>query len=153
MRIEVPALELKISDLQFAQYAEDFFNAGKACPVNKIFNPVPYYLYCHCIELALKAICLRFGDTTKIVKNEIRHDLEDAVAHAEQKLRVTLLSESERMEIKKANDLYKQKGFEYFSGRAGKSLLKGRTDFPSLPALILISSKLLSELRHQRILN
>lgn len=96
-------------------YAADFLAAAQAfqAPENR-FSPVPYYLICHSIELALKAFLFTAGYKKKDRK-KLNHDLEKALEAAEENglAQYIKISKKERKSIKKANKLYLRKEFEY----------------------------------------
>ncbi len=101
----------------FAQYAAEYLAAAQAVPVNPRHSPVPYYLYCHAIELALKC----FLRAQRVPLAEIRsrkklgHDLvrlhERAVGL--QLSRVLVLSATQLATLHAANTYYAEKDFEY----------------------------------------
>jgi len=52
---------LHINPLGFHRYASEFLRAAQDFRMNDGFSPVPYYLVCRSIELALKAFLLAKG--------------------------------------------------------------------------------------------
>ncbi|OGO18457.1 MAG: hypothetical protein A2Z15_02835 [Chloroflexi bacterium RBG_16_50_11] len=73
-------------------------------------SPIPYYLLCHAIELEIKS---RLSKTIawKTLKNEYGHNLIKLYDKLE--LSDQLLDSKEKEELKKANIVYMNKGFEY----------------------------------------
>ena len=137
--IKAESGHIQISPYGFFLYAKDFFDAAKAFKRLKLYSPVPYFLYCRSMELALKAFLLGKGvpkeDLPK--KNLYGHDLEKILKKAQEKdLRefVKITPEQEK-EILKANKYYVDKkvgGFEYFDVH---KVAKG---YPELPNLLLL---------------
>ena len=60
--INVPAANLNISPLGFHKYATEFLAADTSYKQGLGWSPVPYYLVCRTIELALKAFLLAKGN-------------------------------------------------------------------------------------------
>lgn len=114
--IKVPPVTLKISPFGFQKYANQFLEAAKKCLGGKEYNPVPYYLYCRCIELGLKACLLEDGFTIEFLKDKLCHDLNKAMNKIKKsKFKAMInLTTAEKDELSKANHYYKEKGFEYF---------------------------------------
>jgi hypothetical protein len=101
------------------------------------FSPVPYFLLCRAIELELKSRHLK-NITQLEVKNAFGHDLMKvytALAKHEQ-----ILAPSEFSILQQANDIYRDKDFEYFDP---EDALTGYRRFPNLATLDAITKKLL----------
>jgi hypothetical protein len=136
----------RVSPFGFYKYAKEFFDAGEiyeeSIKDRKGFSPVPYYLYCRSIELMLKSILLYCDPkfTENKLKKEYGHDLIKILNAAEILLKSKLLNNEEQMVIKKANDYYQDKGFEYF--KVDKAV-QGYKDLPELSQLKEITQKLL----------
>ena len=117
--IRPQTLVINISPLGFHRYALQFFDAAKSIILTESFSPVPYYLYCHSLELALKAYLLAKNIPIKDLKTTpLGHDLMNLLRTASDLGldEIVPVSEIHRDEVRKANDYYdvRQKGFEYF---------------------------------------
>lgn len=160
INIQVPTLRLDLTPYAFAKYAKDFFECADLYLVkkNKGFSTVPYYLYSHGIELALKALYLNKNpENVRFLasKKNVGHDLVKALEVAEKAQAQSLLSRSEKNVLKKLGDYYGndgviQKGFEYFTGTIKLSVLRGHKDLPKLKVLSKIANKLLCELESRK---
>ena len=137
---------VNVSPSGFHRYASEFLRAADSFQSGDGFSPVPYYLHCRVIELALKAFLLAKGFSVKDLKDMLGHDLGEALNRAVQhglQSEVTIEPKAEE-EIKKANVYYKDKGFEYFQ------VTKAATGYQGLPDLKIladISSRLVSGLK------
>lgn len=98
------------------RYAGDFLAASASFepPANR-FSPVPCYLVCRSLELALKAFLFLAG-FKKRQRKAIGHNLETALSKAEECGLGALLdiTARDRELIREANRLYSNKEFEYF---------------------------------------
>ena len=118
--VKVQQVVAYVSPIGFHQYAADFVKwADRAsAEPSQFFSPVPYYLYCHSIELSLKAFLLARGITKKKLKDRrYGHDLIALLNKAKQlglEDIVPIRPEWES-ELSKANDYYFHKEFEYFN--------------------------------------
>ena len=144
--IKPQTLPINLSPLGFHRYASEFLRAANSFKCGDNFSPVPYYLRCRVIELALKAFLLAKGFPKNDLKDKLRHNLENALNSATE---LGLQSEvaiepKEKKEIKKANVYYARKGFEYF--QVGK-FAKGYPELPDLKILADVSSRLVSGLK------
>ena len=69
----------------FHHYASEFATSAQqaqAAGLGSAFSPVPYYLYCHSLELGLKAFLLTKGATKHELKNVLRHNLRKILPEA-----------------------------------------------------------------------
>jgi hypothetical protein len=74
---------LHISPLGFHRYASEFLRAAQGFKINDGFSPVPYYLICRSMELALKAFLLAKGlPKKKLKERNLGHDLEKVLNKA-----------------------------------------------------------------------
>jgi hypothetical protein len=60
---------------EFLQMAEQFFGGYKLIPDRRPMDFAKYFLFCHAIEVALKAYLIKTGDSVDDVKSKYRHDL------------------------------------------------------------------------------
>ena len=92
---------LRLSPYGFIHYAKEFFSAAQSIPRQDRFSPVAYYLYCHSLELGLKAFILAQGGKVDDVKNDLKHDLIKALEKAKNVGldSFTRISPSERAEL------------------------------------------------------
>ncbi len=129
--IKASPFVMNITPYGFFYYGKEFFNTAKAYNKSDNYSPVPYYLYCHAIELFLKAFLLSKGVSIKDLKNHYGHFIDKILIKAKEfelDNVVSITNEQER-EIKKANEYYAKKGFEYFD------LQRTVRAYPCLPNL------------------
>lgn len=127
--INLPTLKINLSPLAFRLSAKHYYKCKQdfICPDN--FSTVPYFLLCRSIELSIKARHLKqVGQKT--VKDNYGHHLMKAYSALKQKDHI--LSEKELKVLKQADDIYHDKGFEYF---IPEHALRGYDDFPDLNVL------------------
>ena len=130
----------------FIVYAEDFLSAFYSFTSEKPFSPAKYYLVCRSIELAFKS----FLSLNKIPIREIRYALGHDLMKILSKVKdvdinkVVEISDREETEIKKANNWYSRKGFEYF---AIKNILESKETLPNLDILQLLAARLIKILK------
>ena len=127
---------INISPFGFFHYGKEFFDTAKGFKQSAHFSPVPYFLYCHSIELVLKAFLLVKGVPKKDLpkRNLYGHDLEKILEKAKEldlEKFVKITPEQER-EISKANKYYASKGFEYFE------VIRAVKAYPELPDLLVL---------------
>jgi len=143
---EVGSLNLNPSG--FYYYASEFgIWANRAHAEMKSFSPVPYYLYCRSIELALKAFLLAKGFPEQRLKyRNLGHDLTAIFAKARTLGLDDLVSVKPEYEaeVSKANFYYSSKGFEYFSVL---NAVHAYRDRPDLRCLQEFSDQLLKSLK------
>jgi len=123
---------LHISPLGFHRYASEFLRAAQGFKINDGFSPVPYYLICRSMELVLKAFLLAKGlPKEKLKERNLGHDLEKALKKAISLGldKVVSITPQHEEEIRKANNYYASKGFEYFE------VTRAATGYPNLPDL------------------
>lgn len=63
------------ADYEFLQMAEQFFGGYKLIPDRHPMDFARYFLFCHAIEVGLKAYLIKLGDSADDVKNKFGHDL------------------------------------------------------------------------------
>lgn len=143
--LKVENIEVHVDGYWLRHYATDFLAAAESfeVPSNR-FSPVPYYLICHSIELSLKSFLFSAGYKRKDRK-KLNHDLEKALNAAEDRgLGEHIeISEDERESLKKANNLYSKKEFEYFESLA---TIYDPHDF-DLQILALLAHRLLDAIK------
>jgi HEPN domain-containing protein len=145
--IKAGPIRVNVSPYGFFHYGKEFFDTAKAFQQSAHFSPVPYYLFCHAIELLLKAFLLANGVPKKDLprRDLYGHDLGKILRKANELGLgevVTITQEQER-EIERANKYYVSKGFEYFS------VIKAVRAYPELPDLSVlkqVASTLLTKL-------
>jgi len=135
--IKVPPMVLHISPLGFHRYAVEFLKAAHAFQIQDGFSPVPYYLFCRSIELVLKAFLLAKGLPKQKLKEKRRlgHDLDKILEKAISMglNQVVSIFTQHREELRKANNYYASKGFEYFE------VIRAVTGYRNLPDLSVLS--------------
>lgn len=113
----------------FREWASQFYDCALPLVGKAEFSPVPYFLLCRAMELALKAVHLEDKRQPQ-VRNDFGHDLVkayDALPAAKQ-----TLARAEQDVLQKASTIYKGKGFEYFNLTHARN---GYSDYPDLEAL------------------
>ena len=140
---------VRLSPLGFHRYASQFYDAAKSVEVGTSFTPVPYYLYCHSLELVLKAFLLTNNVSIEQLKDsrKLGHNLTKVLNKAkglglEDIVKITGVQEGE---IRKANDYYNNphKGFEYFEVIPA---VMGYKNLPDLDVLADLTSTLVAQL-------
>jgi hypothetical protein len=124
--------EVFVGALVFHQYADEYLAAARAVPVKATHSPVPYFLYCRAIELALKCFLRAQRVPIKELKSRrLGHDLVRLHERAKhQRLsQVLILSSAQLATLIAANDYYAVKDFEYLP------FFKATTGFRGLPNL------------------
>jgi hypothetical protein len=121
-----------ISPEAFRILARDYFKAYLDFQAPRRFSPIPFFLCCRAMELALKAEHLE-RKSQKEVKLLYYHDVLKAYADlaADQK---TLTHEEETL-LTAANEIYVAKDFEYFNLFDAVSAYKRFPDLDKLGAL------------------
>lgn len=122
-RVNIMGLEWNASPLGLIIYAQNYLDAARilarpfvAGPEREPFTPVPPYLACHSLELALKAyLSLRGVRLLELSTFAYGHDLGLLLERAEEHGLASLakLNDSQREAIQGAAPYYKQKIFEY----------------------------------------
>ncbi|MEN8264934.1 MAG: hypothetical protein ABFR82_15895 [Nitrospirota bacterium] len=139
--IKAEPIAVHISPFGFFHYGKNFFDVAKGFKQSSYYSPVPYFLYCHSIELILKAFLIGKGVSKKDLKKLYGHDLEKILNTAKNLGLITFvkITPGQEKEISKANKYYASKGFEYFE------VTKAIKAYPALPDLTLLE-KIASEL-------
>jgi hypothetical protein len=132
-----------ISPLALNHYAKDFLRAGSSVeelPSGK-FSPVQLYLFAHAIELALKALLRASGLSLKVLAKKYGHNLALLLSEAERRdlLAAVSLKLEQCAEIRRANQYYSEKLFEYPNLL---EMLKGFPEEPN-PALLRTAAEVL----------
>ncbi len=148
-KITPPSGTAYISPIGFHRYASEFATWARQAHagMGEHFSPVPYYLYCHSLELVLKAFLLAKGVTQKELKERLSHDLCKILLRAKELdiEQVVPLAPRWEAEVERANGYYADKGFEYFDvATAGR----GYPNLPNLDILHELVSTLLESLEH-----
>lgn len=132
----------------FLAYAKEFLKAARVAkvPVGR-YSPVPFYLYCRSIELALKAFLLERGVAIAELKGRtLGHDLEAVLSRAktlglDNHVKATT---AQTRELWIANLHYKAKGFEYYN--PGRPPFVESDELPRLFLLDRLASHLVAGL-------
>jgi hypothetical protein len=139
--VSIKAIKVNLSPEAFHRYAEHYYKCKQDFKPPHKFSPVPYFLLCRAIELALKSKHLK-SKRQREVKGEYGHDLMlayEALPKADK-----TLSDQELEVLQAANAIYKSKGFEYFKP---VDALRGYSTFPELEKLDAIANTLLRSLK------
>jgi hypothetical protein len=135
--IKLPSIEANLSPEAFHISATHYYKCRQDFQCPDRFSPVPYFLLCRSIELELKSRHLKYK-RQKQVKKEFGHDLTksyEGLDRADQ-----ILNTSEKDVLKKANDIYAGKGFEYF---VALDALTAYSRYPDLEDLDSMAKELL----------
>ena len=150
--IKVGSIDVQITPFAFQHYAKDFYEAYKKHKSGPKFSPARLFLLTRSIELAAKSLHLKQGRTADDLRR-VGHDLEAACESGLLLAYGVSLSTSEETELRKANDYYERKGFEYFLfnlpgvplDRSGPQLAgSGWPNLPDESVLEALLNKLLS---------
>lgn len=145
--INAEPIHLNISPYGFNHYAAEYLAVARSVEIGTSFSPVPYYLYCRCLELGLKAFLLLKGVPEQELKRKsLGHDLNAIVLRCEVLglLSYLTLSSEEKGEISKANEYYATKDFEYVNVF---KVVQGYPELPDLQVLDSIGAKIIDNLR------
>lgn len=130
--LHAPTIHFNLSPVAFRRWARHF----RACRLTFAspdpgFSPVPYFLNCRALELELKARHLETATQVQVMEG-FGHDLDRAylALPAEQRS----LTPTELRVLRRANHMYKSKGFEYFN------VQEAITGFPHLPDLVALDA-------------
>ena len=147
--IHLPTIVVKLSPLGFHRFASEFLNAANSVNIETSFSPARYYLYCHALELILKAFLLTKNVPMAELKKprKLGHDLDKVLNRAtqlglEDLVQITVAHENE---VRKANGYYNgpHKGFEYFEVIPA---FTGYKDLPDIDVLADLTSTLVAQL-------
>jgi len=132
-----------VGPLALLAYARHFFSAAQSLPANgDRVSPVAYYLFCHSIELALKAFLRTKGVPVQDLRSQRRfgHDLERLLDRGIDLglLTVAHLSRDQQLAIQVASESYRSKRFEYLEDALG--LFETLTGYASQPNLATLRS-------------
>ena len=107
---------LNVSPTGFRLWAQQFY-ACRLSLNDPGFSPVPYFLLCHAIELQFKAVHLGHHQRADVkkVKEDYKHDLIKSYEDLPAADRT--LSAAQLTLLKQANQIYLDKGFEYYDVR------------------------------------
>jgi hypothetical protein len=143
--VVVKAAHINLSPIGFLRYADHFYQAGESFECEDKFSPVHYYLYCHSIELALKAFLLAKEIPIEILKKKIGHNLSKALKKARNLGidKLILLTNEQEKQIINADKYYASKGFEYFKVY---NAVRGYSDLPNLEILRQICAEITKKL-------
>lgn len=136
--IKVEGLYANMSPYAFHMWATHYFKCWQQFESPSTFSPVPYFLLCRTMELAIKAIHLKTKRQSQ-VKAEYGHKILEAYNALDASFKN--LTESEYQALATASPIYNGKGFEYFNP---EHALRGYSNFPNLSNLEAAATKLLS---------
>jgi hypothetical protein len=135
-KVNIPTMHLNLSPEAFHLYACQYLKCKTEFKYS-LFSPVPYFLLCRAIELELKSRHLNVKSQRQ-VKDDYSHNLKKAYIDLNPAQQV--LNADEMQTLEKANDIYKSKGFEYFSPHYA---MTGYDRYPNLDTLEIIAKKLI----------
>ncbi|MFN9011696.1 MAG: hypothetical protein ACK5XU_06565 [Pseudomonadota bacterium] len=135
--VQAQGFHVNLSPVGFRLWAKHFLACRQSFVApTEGFSPVPYFLDCRAIELELKARHLETVNQ-RFVKDKYGHNLERAYQNLPPDQQS--LSPGELRTLQGANNIYKDKGFEYFSVMHAITAFK---QFPDLAALDAVTLKL-----------
>jgi hypothetical protein len=146
--IHLPTITTRLGPAGMHRYARLFLEAAQASPrPGGQFSPVPYYLYGHALEVALKAFIMARG-ATLLALQRLSHDLERVLNRALQDGLNSLVqvTDEEKAELAKENAYYSGKGFEYFGIEAA---MRGYRGLPDLSALDALTQRLMAGIERE----
>ena len=122
----------------FRNYSRQYMDCYRAYKPTSGYSPVPYFLLCRAMELALKAHHLE-NKSRAAVKKDYSHNLSRLYADLPSALKC-LNADQEKL-LDAASDKYDipNKGFEYVST---EDVLTGHASFPNLEALEALANRL-----------
>lgn len=138
-KVEPGGIVGNLAPYAFHRWAKDLYECNKHFKSPEKFSPIPYFLLCRAIELAIKAKHLT-RMTQPQVKKKFRHDIMEAYKALDAKDRI--LTRPEIAVLGSANQIYGPKGFEYFDA---EDALTGYSRYPDLEILDEIAKKLLEQ--------
>lgn len=137
---------VKMSE-KFHKYAKSFFDTAVFFPKLGYFDdfsPAPFYLYCHSIELSLKALLLLEKEESLKTVKKFSHDLVKMLEKIKKDIG---LSSKDKLIIKMVNSYYNQKGFEYYDPKKTNGDYSLLAEKWNLDDLHKISKKLLENFK------
>jgi hypothetical protein len=134
--IQPEGFVFKMTPIGYHRFAQEYLSIVKIPEKETPFSPVPYFLVCRSIELSLKAF-LRVKDIpmSNLKKKGIYgHDLETLLNGAKDSGidKCVPITKNIEKEIRKANEYYYKKEFEYYEALR---VFKG---YPDLPDLLIL---------------
>jgi hypothetical protein len=132
----------------FYLWAQDFYDCRQSFTPRHKFSPVPYFLLCRAIELALKSQLLH-GGTRKELKDDHGHSLVSCYQALPDGKKI--LDAPELAVLAQADVIYRKKGLEYFTIAEYEfpMHIKGLPELPDLDGLDDLTAKLLVAARQQ----
>ena len=137
--IGMSPIEVNLSPDAFHRWATHYYKCKQDFKPPHPFSPVPYFLLCRAIELEIKARHLAAKKQSQ-VKTEYGHNIMRAYEHLDREHKI--LSDNELEVLKRANEIYSAKGFEYFMPM---DALTGYSRYPDLQSLDEIVRKLIGD--------
>ena len=135
--ISVDCITVNMSPDAFHRWAQHYYKCRQDFQSPDSFSPVPYFLLCRTIELEIKSRHLQNMNQEE-VKEDFGHNLIGSYDSLNEEHKI--LDGDERDVLSTANEIYKKKGFEYFTP---EHALRGYSIYPDLDALDAIAKKLI----------
>jgi hypothetical protein len=132
LTIKVGTAHVNLSPVLFRHSARDYFKCYLDFQKPGKFSPVPFFLCCRGIELALKARHLE-SKSQKEVKDLYSHDLVKSYSKLDSSQRTLLREELDLLTA--ANKIYVKKHFEYLNVFDAGTAYKRFPDLEKLGAL------------------
>lgn len=144
--IQVALGRVRLGPVGFLKYAEGYLEAVRLPAPGDPYTPVPYFLCCRSIELALKAFLLsRRVPVVDLQARSLGHDLVGVLhrARSEDLDTTSAITEEQLEQLRKAKEYYSKKGFEYFDR---SRVVQGHPDLPNLYVLYELAHSLVRDL-------
>lgn len=144
--IKIKTAHINMGPTGFIIYAKDYLNGYKAYSPEIPFSPAKYYLVCRSVELSFKSYLSLKKFPIEKIKYKLGHDLIKCLNKAKEFNinELVEISAIEELEIKKANNWYNRKGFEYFDI---KNIVESKDTLPELNVLQNLSERLIDILQ------
>jgi hypothetical protein len=137
--VYVPSIDANLSPDMFHIYARHLYKCKQDFkPPDDYVSLLPYFLLCRVIELEIKAKLLQYWRQSH-VKRDFGHRLLDAYyvldAYNALDAQEQILSQSELAVLTAADEIYSEKGFEYFVPYDAATAFSRYPDLDQLDAL------------------
>ena len=136
--IHASGFHVNLSPDLFRRHARQYLECHRAYKPVAGYSPVPYFLLCRAIELALKAHHLQTKSRTQ-VKKLYSHNLSALYRDLPSALKLLTVAETTLLDTASAKYDVPNKGFEYVSL---EDILTAQSAFPELSALEALAARL-----------
>lgn len=126
----------------FRRWANHYLQCEKSFASPDGFSPVPYFLLCRAIELAIKSVHLEVKGQPE-VKDTFQHNIKKAYDHLEDDEK--FLTDEELSLLERVSLIYSPKGFEYHHA---EDMVTAYSRYPNLNDLRSLASKIVSTITY-----